>query len=123
MSPAILELNIEDVGRSFADRLEVLRRIEIQMKVDSETATQRRRDQSLPGCGANQSELRQLELDRARTRALPDQKIETEVFHRRIKFFFERGEQAMNLVDEEHVAFLQIRQQRRNIASLLNRRT
>ena len=53
---------------------------------------------------------------------MPDQQIETEVLHRRIKLLFECRQQPMNLIDEEHVAFLQVRQQRRNVSRLFDRR-
>ncbi len=66
--------------------------------------------------------LRQLEFDRTRRGALADQQIQLVVLHRRVKFFFERRKQAMNLVDEEHVAFLQVGQQGGDVAGFFDRR-
>ncbi len=60
-----------------------------------------------------------MELRRA---TLSDQEIELVVFHRRIELFFKRGQQTMNLVDEEHVAFLKVGQQGGDVAGFLDRR-
>src|ERR1043165_6804094 len=72
MRAAIVDLNIEDTRRSFADRFQILVRVKVQMKVDSKAAAQRRRNQTLPRGRADQSELWQLKLDRSRARPLPD---------------------------------------------------
>ena len=52
--------------------------------------------------------------------SLTDEQIELIVFHCRIEFFFERGKQAMNLIDEKDVAFLQFCQQGRDVAGFLD---
>lgn len=44
------------------------------------------------------------------------------VLHRRIQIFFNDGRQTMNFVDEEHIAFIQIGQQTRNVGRLIEHR-
>src|SRR5256886_13732534 len=95
-------------------------RIKVQMKVDSKPSAQRRSDQSSPSGRTNQREFRQLQFDRAGPGSLTNQKIETEIFHRRIKLFFEGRQQPMDFINEKHVALLKIREQRRDVSSLFN---
>src|SRR5438876_410120 len=97
-------------------------RIKVQMKVDSKPSAQRRRDQSGPSGRAHQSESRQLQFNRTRAGSLTNQKIETEVFHRWIKLFFEGRQQPMDFINEKDVAFLKIRKQRRDVSRLFNSR-
>ncbi len=61
-------------------------------------------------------------FDRAGARALADDDVELEVLHRRIEDLFDRRRQAMDLVDEQHFARLQVRQDAGQIAGLLDHR-
>ena len=56
--------------------------------------------------------------DRARRRPLADDEVELEILHRRIEDFLDRRVEAMDLVDEQHVAVFEIGEQRREIARL-----
>ena len=51
-----------------------------------------------------------------------DHDVELVVLHRRIEHFFDHGLRAVNLVDEQHVARLQVGQQRGEIAGTLEHR-
>ncbi len=68
--------------------------------------------------GADQGELRKLDLDRARRRSLADDEVELEILHRGIEHLLDRGTEAMDLVDEEHVALFEIGEKCREIAGL-----
>src|SRR5207253_9590320 len=92
----------------------------IQVELNSEASAQGSRNQPGAGCRSDQSKLRQLQLYRARGSALANQQIQVVVLHSWIKLFFERRNQTMNLINEEHVAFLQIGQQRRNVSRFFN---
>ena len=59
-----------------------------------------------------------IDLHRARRRPLADDEIELEILHRRIEDFLDRRIEPVDFVDEEHVALLEIGQQRREIAGL-----
>ncbi len=98
--------------------LEFVDRIELQPDRDAEPIAQRRRQQPLPRRRADQRETRQLDADRARRRPLADHQIEHAVLHRGIEHLLDRGLQPVDLVDEEHVALLEIGQQRGEIARL-----
>ncbi len=59
---------------------------------------------------------------RARRRPLADHEVELEILHRRIEHFLDRRLQAVDLVDEQHIARLQIGQDGGQVAGLLNDR-
>ena len=67
---------------------------------------------------ADQRELGQIDLDRARRRPLADDQVELEILHRRIEDFLDRRIEPVDLVDEQHVALFEIGEQRREIAGL-----
>ena len=62
--------------------------------------------------------LAEVDLDRARRRPGADDQVELEVLHRRIENFLDRRVEAMNLVDEQHVARLEIGELRGEVARL-----
>src|SRR5262249_26505932 len=70
--------------------------------------------------GADQRELREIDLDRARRRAFADDEVELEILHRRIENLLDRRIEPVNLVDEQDVALLEIGEQRCEIAGLGN---
>ena len=91
------------------------------MELNSETSAQGSRNQTGARCRSYQSKLRQLQLYRARGSALSNQQIQVVILHGRIKLFFERRNQTMDFINEEHVAFLKVGQQRRNVSRLFDR--
>ena len=54
--------------------------------------------------------------DRARRRSLADDEVELEVLHRRIEDLLDRRVQPVDLVDEQHVAILEIGEERGEVA-------
>ena len=67
---------------------------------------------------ADQRELGEVDLHRARRRPLADDQVELEVLHRRIEDFLDRRIEPVDLVDEQHVALFEIGEQRREVAGL-----
>ena len=65
----------------------------------------------------------QIEADRARRRALPDHDVELEILHRGIQDFFDRAGQAVDLVDEQHAAVVEVGEDRGEVAGPLERGT
>ena len=61
---------------------------------------------------------REVDLDRARRRAGADDEIELEILHRGIEDFLDRRIEAMDFVDEQHVARLEIGELRGEVARL-----
>ena len=54
---------------------------------------------------------------------LADHDVELVVLHRRVEHFLDHGRQAVDLVDEQHVARLQVGQKRRQVPGPLEHRT
>src|SRR6185437_1185455 len=73
--------------------------------------------------GADQGELGELDLDRARRRSFADNEIELKILHRGIEHFLDRRAQAMDLIDEEHVALFEIGEKGSEIAGLRDHRS
>ena len=59
----------------------------------------------------------------ARARALPDHDVEAEVLHRRIEALLDDARQPVDLVDEEHVAVVEVREDRGEVAGPFERGT
>ena len=80
----------------------------------------RKRRRQQPGARrrADQGELREIDLDRARRRPGADDEVELEVLHRGIEDFLDRRIEAMDLVDEQDVVRLEIGELRGEIARL-----
>ena len=62
----------------------------------------------------------QRQLHRSRAGPLPDHDVELEVLHRRVEDFLDRRAHPVDLVDEQHVARLQVGEDRREVARLLD---
>ena len=71
---------------------------------------------------AHEREMRDLEADGAGGGSLANHDIESEIFHGRIEDLFHRAVQAMDLVDEEHISRLEIREDRGEVTCALDRR-
>ena len=71
----------------------------------------------------DQRERRQREPDRRRCRALADDDVELEVLHRRVQDLFDDPRQAVDLVDEQHVALAELGEDGRQVAGAFERRT
>ena len=65
---------------------------------------------------ADQRERREADLDRARRRAFADDQVELEILERRVEDLLDRRSEAVDLVDEEDVALLEIGEERREVA-------
>src|SRR2546426_12796233 len=93
------------------------------MQHDPETIAQWRSEKPNTGGGAHQRESRQIDPDRAGGWTLSDDDVELEVLHRRIEDLLEVRREAVDLVDEHHVARLEVGQQSREIAGFLDERS
>ena len=83
-------------------------RVELQAQQQAETGAQGRGEQSGARGGADEGEGLHVHGVSARGRALADHDVELVVFERGVEDFFERGLQAMDFVDEEHLAVAKI---------------
>ena len=117
------DLKTEDAGRARDDSRQFVDAVEIQPLHDAETVAQGRREQSGAGGRPDQSERRQIEFDRARRGPFADHDVQLIVFHGRVEDFLDRRPQAMNLVDEQHIALAQIGQNRGQIGGFFHHRS
>ncbi len=117
-APSSRHADAEHAGAALHDQLQLVDGVELEPDRDAEAVAQRRREEPGAGRRADERELRQLDLDRARRRPLADDEVELVVLHRRIEDFLDRRVEAVDLVDEEHVALFEIGEQRREIAGL-----
>ena len=104
------------------DALEIRHAVELEPLDDAESITQRRSQQSGASRRTDQRERRQIQLDGAGPGALADHQIELVILQCRIQHLLDDRTQAMNFVDEQHVARLQVREQSGQIAGLLEDR-
>ena len=110
------EVDAEDAGAAPDDVLEFRDGVEIEPDRNAEAVAERRGEEAEPGGRADQRERREVDLDRARRRPLADDQVELEVLQRRIEDLLDRRRQAVDLVDEEDVALLEIGEQRGEVA-------
>ena len=85
-------------------------RIEIKMKRNAKTISQRCGQQPGPSRRADQGKLFKTYLLCAGDYSLADHQIKLVILHGRIELFFNRWIEAMYLIDEQDVAFLKVRQ-------------
>ena len=100
------------------DLFQLLLGVEIQPHRNAEAIAQWIGEQARARGRADQGEFRKLDLHRSRRRAFADDEVELEILHRGIEHFLHRRAQAMDLVDEQHVALFEIGEQRGEIAGL-----
>ena len=112
------QIDAEQPRGAADDLLELLDGVEIEPDRNAEAVAQRRRQQPLPGGRADQGEARQVDPHRARRRSFADHQVERAVLHRRIEHLLDRRIEAVDLVDEQDVAVLEIGEQRGEIARL-----
>ena len=110
--------DVEHAGAAGDDLFQLFLGVEIQANRNAETIAQRIGQQPGARGGADEGEFCQIDLDRARRRALADDEIELKILHRGIEHLLDRRAEAMDFVDEQHVALFEIGEQRGEIARL-----
>ena len=121
-APSSSMLTSRIAAERFTMLLQVRDGVELEALHDAEAVAQRRGEQARARRGAHQGEGRQIQLDGARRRPLADHDVELIVLHRRIEHFLHHRRQTMDLVDEQHVARLQVGEQGRQVAGPLEHR-
>ena len=113
----------EQGGRARDDRLEFVGLVELQVRGEAEAVAQRGGQQAGARGRTHDRERRQRQGDGGRAGALTDDDVDAEVLHREIEHLLGGAREAVNLVDEEDVAFLQARQDRGQVPRVLDRGT
>ena len=117
------DLHAQNARRPRDDLGEIGLVVEVEAVHDAEPRSQRRRQQPRARRRANQRERLHRQLDRPRARPLADHDVDLEVLHRRVEDFLDRRTHAVDFVDEQHVARLQVGEDRREVARLLEHGT
>ena len=104
------------------DRGELGRLVVGEPEGHAEAVAQRRGQQAGPRRRADERERRQVERQRPCRRPLADDDVEAEVLERRVEDLLDRRVQPVDLVDEQHVARLERREDRSQVALALERR-
>ena len=87
---------------------EIVVHVVVETGDEAEPITERAGDQAGAGRRSDQGELRQVEPDRAGRRPLAQHDVDLEVLHGGIEDLFDGAGQPVDLVDEQHVALLQL---------------
>jgi len=121
--PLLVYRHPQQAGRSAEDRLQVGRVVEIQVSREAEAITKRTWQQPRAGRGRDEGERLDGQGHRCRTRSLADHDIDTEVLHRDIEHLLRRARRSMHLVDEQHLSWMQAREDGREVAGVLKGRS
>ena len=113
------DLGVEQASRARDDLRQLGGRVELQPRDDAEAVAQRVGQHAGARGGAHQCERLQIELDRARRRALADHDVDLVVLQRRIQDFLHHGREPVDLVDEEDVVGFEVGEQRGQVARAL----
>ena len=121
-APGGLDLHLQQPGGTDDDFLQIFGHVIIQPFADGKTREQRRGEQAAARGRADEREARQIQPHAARVRPLVNDDVEFEILHRRVEIFLDGFLEAMDFVNEQHVAFLEIRQQPGEVAGFLDGR-
>ena len=95
--------------------------VEVEAVDRAEAVAQGRADHRVARGRADEREVRHREPDRARAGPLADDEVEGEVLHRRVEDLLDGAREAVDLVDEEDVVLLEVREDGGEVAGALDR--
>ena len=117
-----LGLDPEEAGRAPDDGVELVGLVELQLGGEAEPVAQGPGQQAGPGGRTDERERRDLQRDRRRAGPLADHDVDPEVLHREVEHLLGRARHPVDLVDEQHVAVVEARQDRGEVAGMGDRR-
>ena len=94
-------------GRTAHNLTEGIRIVIFEMRLNTKSSEQRRSEQAGAGSGTNEREVVQVNLNSARTRPFINHDINAIILHGRVEILLHDRAQAVDLVDEQHIVFLQ----------------
>ena len=98
--------HLQDAGRTRDNAFEFGNAVKLKPLHDAKAVAQRRGQQPGTGGCAHQRERWNIQFNGTRCGTFTDHDIELIVLHGRIQHFFNDRTQAMNLIDEQHIARL-----------------
>jgi hypothetical protein len=120
---SLLQRASEQARASRDDRGEHLGRVVVQPTIHAETRAERITDHSRARRRPNESEWREIEPHRAGAGTLVDDDVQFEILHRRVEILLDGRGETVDFVDEQNPAALNVREQPREVAGLLDHRT
>ena len=117
-----LDRDVEHARAALDDALQLGRLVVREVVHDAEPVAQRRRQHAGARRRADEREALERQLQRLRVRAAVDDEVDLEVLHRRIEILFDHRAEAVDLVDEQHVAGFERGQDADQVLRLLERR-
>ena len=102
------------------DGLQLVGLVELKVSSEAEAVAQRCGQQARSRRGADDGERRQGQRDRGGAGALTHDDINAEVLHRQVQHFLGSARETVDLVDEEDVPLLETRQNRGEVAGVLD---
>ena len=118
----LVKVDPQNGSRAHDNLRELGRRIVVEARDDAEPVAQGTRQKTGARRRTHKREARQVEPDGTGGGALADHDVEIKVLHSGIEDLFHCMVQTVNLVDEEHVAFLQVRKDGSKVAGPLDGR-
>src|SRR5207247_385645 len=119
----VIDGNLQELGGTPHDREQVLDAIEVERVNGAKAVTQGGREHPLARRGADHGKSRELQPERLGAGTFATHEIELEVLHRRIQRLLDRARQAVDLVDKEDVAILEVGEDGCQRPLVLDRRT
>ena len=104
----LVDGHVHHFGGALDDEAQLVFGVELEAQQDAEAGAQGRAEQAGPRGGADEGEGPNLHDVGARGGALADDDVELVVLERGVELFFEDGLQAVDLVEEEHLALAQV---------------
>ena len=120
--PLVGQLDPQQVGAAGQHQLELGRLVELHLPDEPEPVAQRPGQQAGARGGADQGERVDLQRDGGGPGPLADDDVDPEVLHRHVQQFLGRPGDAVDLVDEQHVAGREVGQHRGEVAGALDGR-
>ena len=114
--------DLEQARAAQHDSRQLLGRVVVEARHVAEAREQGRREQAGARGGCHQRERPQRKLQRLRVRAVAGDDVDAEVFDGGVEVLFDHRRQAMDLVDEQHVALIELGDQRGELALVLDGR-
>jgi len=111
--------HVQQPCRPVDDGFQFFRGIEVQPVHQPEAFTERGGERAGPGRGSHQGERRQIQFHGAGGRALADDEVDLEILHGGVQGFFHGRGQAVDFVDEQDVVGLQVREDRGEVAGVV----
>ena len=108
--PLLLDDHIQYVGGTMHDHEQLVHRVVVKAMREPEPVSQRRGDETRPRRGPDQREVRQFQADAAGAGSLTQDDVDLEILHRRVEDLLDGSVETVDLVDEQHVSELQVRE-------------